>query len=245
MPRAAAAGARPRVARASAGSWSRTACRSRSAPGDLLGIVGPNGAGKTSLFGLISGDLDADAGRDQVRRRRRSPGSAPPARCRLGIGRTFQVPRPFGDMTVFENVLVAAQQGAGLRRQASYDARGAGAGADRAGSAEANMPGRAARPAPAQAAGAGPGAGDGAAAAAARRGGRRPDRPRGRPAGRDRQRVQRRGRRDHLDRARGARADRERATGCLPGRRRRSSATASPPRCSRTRRSARCSWAPR
>jgi branched-chain amino acid transport system ATP-binding protein len=45
-----------------------------------------------------------------------------PDRCRLGIGRTFQVPRPFGNMTVFENVLVAVQQGAGLRRQASYDA---------------------------------------------------------------------------------------------------------------------------
>ena len=42
------------------------------------------------------------------------------ARCRLGIGRTYQVPRPFVDMTVFENVLVAVQQGGGLRRQASY-----------------------------------------------------------------------------------------------------------------------------
>jgi branched-chain amino acid transport system ATP-binding protein len=44
------------------------------------------------------------------------------ARCRLGIGRTYQVPRPFGDMTVFENLLVAAQQGGGLRRRASYAA---------------------------------------------------------------------------------------------------------------------------
>ena len=44
------------------------------------------------------------------------------ARCRLGIGRTYQVPRPFGDMTVFENLLVAAQQGGGLRRRASYTA---------------------------------------------------------------------------------------------------------------------------
>ena len=46
------------------------------------------------------------------------------ARCRLGIGRTYQVPRPFGDMTVFENLLVAAQQGGGLRRRASYAAAG-------------------------------------------------------------------------------------------------------------------------
>src|SRR5271165_1853470 len=79
-------------------------------PGDTVGIVGPNGAGKTSLFGLISGDLSPDAGDISF------------ARCRLGIGRTYQVPRPFGDMTVFENVLVAAQQGAGLRRRASYAA---------------------------------------------------------------------------------------------------------------------------
>jgi len=46
----------------------------------------------------------------------------PAARCRLGIGRTYQVPRPFADMTVFENLLVAAQQGGGLRRRASYAA---------------------------------------------------------------------------------------------------------------------------
>ena len=90
-------------------------------PGATVGIVGPNGAGKTSLFGLISGDLAPDAG--QVR----FAGKAvtrldPAARCRLGIGRTYQVPRPFTDMTVFENVLVAAQQGARLRGKASYDA---------------------------------------------------------------------------------------------------------------------------
>jgi len=89
--------------------------------GDVLGMVGPNGAGKTSVFGLISGTLEPSAGEI------RFAGTAvtrmrAPDRCRLGIGRTFQVPRPFGNMTVFENVLVAVQQGAGLRRQASYDA---------------------------------------------------------------------------------------------------------------------------
>jgi branched-chain amino acid transport system ATP-binding protein len=90
-------------------------------PGDTVGIVGPNGAGKTSLFGLISGDLSPDAG--QVRFGGRTvTGLDAAARCRLGIGRTYQVPRPFTDMTVFENVLVAAQQGAGLRRRASYAA---------------------------------------------------------------------------------------------------------------------------
>jgi len=89
--------------------------------GDVLGIVGPNGAGKTSLFGLISGDLAPDAG--EVRFAGRSVTRLDSAaRCRLGVGRTYQVPRPFGDMTVFENVLVAAQQGGGLRRRASYAA---------------------------------------------------------------------------------------------------------------------------
>ncbi|MEX0426098.1 ABC transporter ATP-binding protein [Nocardioides sp. DS6] len=91
------------------------------AAGDTVGVVGPNGAGKTSLFGLISGDLAPDAGQvvfDGAPVTRLDAA----ARCRLGIGRTYQVPRPFGDMTVFENVLVAAQQGGGLRRRASYAA---------------------------------------------------------------------------------------------------------------------------
>jgi branched-chain amino acid transport system ATP-binding protein len=106
--------------------------------GDSVGIVGPNGAGKTSLFGLISGDLAPNAGTV------RFDGAAvtkldAAARCRLGVGRTYQVPRPFTDMTVFENVLVAAQQGAGLKRRASY---AAAAGAlERAGlSSAANLP---------------------------------------------------------------------------------------------------------
>ncbi|MGD0607680.1 MAG: ATP-binding cassette domain-containing protein [Streptosporangiaceae bacterium] len=89
--------------------------------GDTVGIVGPNGAGKTSLFGLISGDLPPDAGGIRFTGRPITKLDAA-ARCRLGIGRTYQVPRPFTDMTVFENVLVAAQQGAGLRRRASYAA---------------------------------------------------------------------------------------------------------------------------
>src|SRR5580700_7860639 len=88
-------------------------------PGDTVGIVGPNGAGKTSLFGLISGDLAPGAGEISFAGRPVTKLDAA-ARSRLGIGRTYQVPRPFTDMTVFENVLVAAQQGGGLRRKASY-----------------------------------------------------------------------------------------------------------------------------
>jgi branched-chain amino acid transport system ATP-binding protein len=89
--------------------------------GDTVGIVGPNGAGKTSLFGLISGDLAPGAGEIRFGGRTVTRLDAA-ARCRLGVGRTYQVPRPFVDMTVFENILVAAQQGAGLRQRASYAA---------------------------------------------------------------------------------------------------------------------------
>jgi branched-chain amino acid transport system ATP-binding protein len=92
--------------------------------GDVVGIVGPNGAGKTSLFGLISGDLAPGSG--QIRFAGRTVTKMESAaRCRLGIGRTYQVPRPFADMTVFENLLVAAQQGGGMRRQPSYAAAAA------------------------------------------------------------------------------------------------------------------------
>src|SRR5436190_2428375 len=89
------------------------------APGDIVGIVGPNGAGKTSLFSLIAGDLEPGSGEIRFDGAGVTRLDAA-ARCRLGIGRTFQVPRPFGGMTVFENALAAAQQGGGLRRRASY-----------------------------------------------------------------------------------------------------------------------------
>jgi branched-chain amino acid transport system ATP-binding protein len=87
---------------------------------ELLGVVGPNGAGKTSLFSIISGDLAPDDGRVLFAGRvvnRLDVAS----RCRLGIGRTYQIPRPFTQMTVFENVLLAAQAGAGLRRRVAHE----------------------------------------------------------------------------------------------------------------------------
>ncbi|WP_447742706.1 ABC transporter ATP-binding protein [Variovorax boronicumulans] len=77
------------------------------AEGETLGILGPNGAGKTTLFNLISGDARVDAGRveyagrDVTRLR-------PHQRCRAGIGRSYQVPQPFGHMSVFENLVTAA-----------------------------------------------------------------------------------------------------------------------------------------
>jgi len=106
--------------------------------GQVVGIVGPNGAGKTSLFGLISGDLASAAGEIRFGGRAVTKMDAA-ARCRLGMGRTYQVPRPFADMTVFENLLVAAQQGGGMRRHASYSA--AAEALDRAGMTDqANVP---------------------------------------------------------------------------------------------------------
>jgi branched-chain amino acid transport system ATP-binding protein len=88
--------------------------------GAMLGVVGPNGAGKTSVFGLISGDLAPDAGKVVFEGQVINKLDAA-QRCRLGIGRTYQIPRPFEQMTVFENVLVAAQAGAGLRRNAANE----------------------------------------------------------------------------------------------------------------------------
>jgi branched-chain amino acid transport system ATP-binding protein len=87
------------------------------APGETLGIVGPNGAGKTSVLNLITGALRADSGRillDGVDITRQ----AAHERARSGIGRTYQVPRPFGGMTVFENVLLGATYAAGSREGA-------------------------------------------------------------------------------------------------------------------------------
>jgi branched-chain amino acid transport system ATP-binding protein len=84
------------------------------ATGSLYGIVGPNGAGKSTLFNVVSGDLRADSGTltfDGESMTRQDPAQ----RARAGIGRTYQIPRPFAGMTVFENALVAAQQ-AGVGR---------------------------------------------------------------------------------------------------------------------------------
>jgi branched-chain amino acid transport system ATP-binding protein len=83
-------------------------------PGDAVGIVGPNGAGKTTLFNLLTGAFAADSGTvlfDGVD----VSGVGAAQRCRLGIARSHQVPRPFVGMTVYENLRVAAAVGGGLR----------------------------------------------------------------------------------------------------------------------------------
>jgi branched-chain amino acid transport system ATP-binding protein len=87
--------------------------------GEALGIVGPNGAGKTTWFNLITGAVHADGGK-VIFQGKDISGLPRHERCRQGIGRTFQIPRPFTGMTVFENVLVGATHGRGMSERASY-----------------------------------------------------------------------------------------------------------------------------
>jgi branched-chain amino acid transport system ATP-binding protein len=79
-------------------------------PAEALGIVGPNGAGKTTVLNLIGGTLRPDRGRVVFDGRdiTRLPSHH---HARIGIGRTFQIPRPFGGLTAYENVLVAYTYG--------------------------------------------------------------------------------------------------------------------------------------
>ncbi|HEU0276924.1 MAG TPA: ABC transporter ATP-binding protein [Rhodanobacteraceae bacterium] len=78
--------------------------------GELVGVVGPNGAGKTTLFSILVGALRPDSGTVSFEGAEIT-GLSMPKRCRRGLVRTHQVPRPFNGMTVFENVLVAAANG--------------------------------------------------------------------------------------------------------------------------------------
>jgi branched-chain amino acid transport system ATP-binding protein len=87
--------------------------------GEAVGIVGPNGAGKTTLLSVFAGSQRPDGG--EIRFGGRDVTSVgPAARCRLGIGRAYQVPKPFGGMTVFENVLVGASAGGRRRGKDAY-----------------------------------------------------------------------------------------------------------------------------
>jgi branched-chain amino acid transport system ATP-binding protein len=77
------------------------------APGDILAVIGPNGAGKTTLFNMIAGVLAPDDGTIAFAGERIDR-LAPDAICRRGIGRTFQIVRPFPALTVEDNVVVGA-----------------------------------------------------------------------------------------------------------------------------------------
>ena len=87
--------------------------------GEALGVIGPNGAGKTTALNLMIGRLRPERGavvfdgRDVTR-------VAPHARCRTGIALTHQIPHPFDELTVFENVLVGGVFGGARRERSAY-----------------------------------------------------------------------------------------------------------------------------
>ncbi len=84
------------------------------APNTITGLIGPNGAGKTTLFNTIAGTYRADAG-EILLRGERIDGKSPDAIFRRRLARTFQVPRPFAEMTVLENVMMVPGNQAGER----------------------------------------------------------------------------------------------------------------------------------
>ncbi len=88
-------------------------------PGEALGIIGPNGAGKTTLFGIAAGAVAPDAGSVHLAGQdiTRLPSDR---RCQLGLARSYQIPQPFGGMTVFENLVVAATFGQRRRETEVY-----------------------------------------------------------------------------------------------------------------------------
>jgi branched-chain amino acid transport system ATP-binding protein len=78
--------------------------------GEILGVMGPNGAGKTTVFNLLTGVFRPDGGNILFKGADITHDS-PAKRCRNGIGRTYQIPRPFDKLTIFENLLVGAVHG--------------------------------------------------------------------------------------------------------------------------------------
>jgi branched-chain amino acid transport system ATP-binding protein len=87
--------------------------------GAIMGLIGPNGAGKTTLFNLIAGSFAPTSGAIHLEGRDISC-EASHRRIGRGLGRTFQIPRPFSDMTLLDNLLVAAQTQSGERMFATW-----------------------------------------------------------------------------------------------------------------------------
>jgi branched-chain amino acid transport system ATP-binding protein len=90
--------------------------------GAIAAMIGPNGAGKTTCFNLIAGVFAPDAGEVSLGGRRIT-GLRPHEICRAGIGRTFQVVKPFPQMTVLDNVVVGALNASARVADAEREAR--------------------------------------------------------------------------------------------------------------------------
>lgn len=88
--------------------------------GEVFGVIGPNGCGKTTMLNALTGMIRPFSGTILLDGRNIAPLSVS-ARCRHGIGRTFQVPRPFVRMSVYENVLVSAVHGGGMSERAGRE----------------------------------------------------------------------------------------------------------------------------
>ena len=89
--------------------------------GEILGLIGPNGSGKSTTFNLIAGTLPPSAG--SIRFDGAEIGGLPAYRvCRMGIGRTFQIPRPFHRLSIFDNVVLAGFYGQGRHSRAKAEA---------------------------------------------------------------------------------------------------------------------------
>ena len=90
--------------------------------GEILGLIGPNGSGKSTIFNMLSGTLAPTAG--SIRFNGREVAGRPPhSIINLGIGRTFQIPRPFRRLTLFDNVVLAGFYGQGRHsRNAAFAA---------------------------------------------------------------------------------------------------------------------------
>ena len=141
--------------------------------GEALGVIGPNGAGKSTLFNLITGMLRPDRGRIILEDEDITQ-MPPEARCRAGLGRSFQIPLPFTHLTVFENLSVAALFGAQVSEAEAVQLCGeilSLTGLE----TKANAPCRQPAAARSQAIGIGAGARDPSAHLVARRNRRRPD----------------------------------------------------------------------
>ncbi len=89
--------------------------------GELLGIIGPNGAGKTTLFNVIAGYYRPDEGRIRFDGRDIT-GQPPHVICRLGLTRTFQLVKPFGNLSVLDNVMIGSLTRVTSVRSARADA---------------------------------------------------------------------------------------------------------------------------